>query len=169
VSSVGDGVGVGQSVLDTFGFSPSVGEAVAVGQSVAVGLGVGDAEGAAVGVGDTEGVSLGDGCSVGSCVTVGVGVGATVATGAVATWSALDTKGAFDSYKSDLPRLDQTEANRRVEDGHALETRSNVLWAVTGALAVGTVALGVFVVDWAPSKETAVVIGPGAAALRGRF
>jgi hypothetical protein len=98
-----------------------------------------------------------------------VGAGATLAVGAVATWSALDTKSAFDGFQSELPRLDQAEANRRVDDGHALETRTNVLWAVTGAFAVGTAALGVFVVDWTPSKETAMVIGPGAAALRGRF
>lgn len=98
-----------------------------------------------------------------------VGAGVTVAVGAVATWSALDTKSAFDSYQRDLPALDQAAADRRVDDGHALETRTNVLWAVTGALAIGTAALGVFVVDWTPSRETAVVVGPGAAALRGRF
>jgi hypothetical protein len=98
-----------------------------------------------------------------------VGAGATVAVGAVATWSAFDTKSAFDRYEADLPGLDQSEANRRVDDGHALETRTNVLWAVTGVLAVGTTALGVFLVDWKPSHETAVVVGPGAAAFRGRF
>lgn len=98
-----------------------------------------------------------------------VSAGATVAVGAVATWSAFDTKSAFDSYEKDLPRLGQSEANRRVDDGHALETRTNVLWAVTGVLAVGTTALGALLVDWKPSQETAVVVGPGAAAFRGRF
>jgi len=98
-----------------------------------------------------------------------VSAGATVAVGAAATWSALDTKSAFDSYEAELKNLDQAQANRRVDDGHSLETRTNVLWAVTGVLAVGTTALGVFLVDWKPSKETAVVFGPGAAAFRGRF
>lgn len=98
-----------------------------------------------------------------------VGAGATVVAGAVATWSALDTKSAFDSYESDLPRLGQAEANQRVEDGHGLETRTNVLWAVTGVLALGTTALGVFFVDWGPSKETVIAVGPGTAVLRGRF
>jgi hypothetical protein len=98
-----------------------------------------------------------------------VSAGATAAVGAVATWSAVDTKSAFDSYEKDLRGLDQAEANRRVEDGHSLETRTNVLWAVTGVLALGTTALGVFLVDWKPSKETAVTVGPGVAAFRGRF
>jgi tetratricopeptide (TPR) repeat protein len=98
-----------------------------------------------------------------------VGAGATVVVGAVATWSAFDTKSAFDSYEADLKGLNQSDANRRVDDGHALETRTNVLWAVTGVFAVGTTALGVFLVDWKPSQETAFVVGPGAAAFRGRF
>lgn len=98
-----------------------------------------------------------------------VSAGATVAIGAVAAWSAFDTKSVFDRYEAELPRLDQSEANRRVDDGHALETRTNVLWAVTGVLAVGTTALGVFLVDWKPSHETALVVGPGTAAFRGRF
>jgi hypothetical protein len=98
-----------------------------------------------------------------------VGAGATIAVGAVATWSALDTKSAFDSYAAELRNLDQAEANQRVADGHSLETRTNVLWAVTGVLAVGTTAIGVFLVDWKPSKETSVAFGPGAAAFRGRF
>lgn len=98
-----------------------------------------------------------------------VGAGLTVAAGAVTAWSALDTKSAFDSYERDLPRLGQAEANQRVDDGHGLETRTNVLLAVTGVLALGTTALGVFFVDFRPSAETAFVVGPGAAALRGRF
>jgi hypothetical protein len=65
--------------------------------------------------------------------------------------------------------LDQIEANHRVDDGHSLETRTNVLWAVTAALAAGTTALGVFFVDWRASKETGIVVGPGMAAFRGRF
>jgi tetratricopeptide (TPR) repeat protein len=98
-----------------------------------------------------------------------VGAGATVVAGAVATWSAFDTKSAFDSYQTDLPRLGQAEANQRVDDGHSLEARTNILWAFTGVLALGTTAVGVFLVDWKPSQETAITVGPGMAAFRGRF
>lgn len=95
-----------------------------------------------------------------------VGAGATAVAGAVATWSALDTKSAFDAYERDLPKFTQAEANRRVDDGHGLETRTNVLWAVTGALALGTTAVGVFLVDWKPKSESAFVVGPGTVAYR---
>lgn len=98
-----------------------------------------------------------------------VGAGTTVVVAAVATWSALDTESAFDAYGRDLPRLSQAEANERVHDGHALETRTNVLWGVTGVFALGATALGVFFVDWKPSAESAFAVGPGAVTYRGRF
>jgi hypothetical protein len=98
-----------------------------------------------------------------------VGAGAAVVAGAVTTWSALDTESAFDSYQSDLPKLSQVEANQRVDNGHSLEARTNVLLAVTGVLALGSAALGVFLVEWHPSTESALVVGPGLAAFRGHF
>ncbi len=94
--------------------------------------------------------------------------GATGALGAVTVWSALDTKSAHDDYERALPTASQAEINRRVDDGHGLETRTNVLLAVAGACALGTAALGLFVVDWGPSKARLALL-PGAVSLAGRF
>lgn len=95
--------------------------------------------------------------------------GAAVALGAVTTWSALDTKSAYDEYQRALPTASQTDVDARVAGGHSLERRTNVLLAVTGVAALGAAAVGVFVVDWGPSASTEVAVGPTGAALRTRF
>ncbi len=77
-----------------------------------------------------------------------VSAGATVVLGGVTVWSALDTQSAFDEYESDLPMLTQAQADSRVEDGHAKETRTNILLGATAVAGVATAAIGVFFVDW---------------------
>ena len=77
-----------------------------------------------------------------------VSAGATVVLGGVTVWSALDTQSAFDKYESDLPKLTQAQADSRVEDGHAKETRTNILLGATAVAGVATAAIGLFLVDW---------------------
>lgn len=85
----------------------------------------------------------------------------------VTTWSALDTQSAFDDYERDLPQLSQAEVNRRVDEGHGKEQRTNILIGATALAGVGTVVLGWWFTDWGGDAEVAV--GPRGVALRGRF
>jgi hypothetical protein len=98
-----------------------------------------------------------------------VTAGAAVALGAVTTWSALDTKSAYDDYQRALPTASQAEVDALVAHGHSLEARTNVLLAVTSVAALGAAAVGVFVVDWGPSRKAEVSLGPTGATLRTRF
>jgi hypothetical protein len=107
--------------------------------------------------------------------------GVTLALGAVATWSALDTQSAFDDYERDLPKLSQSEVNRRVAEGHDKERRTNILIGGAVIALAGTAVLGVFFVDWSGKSATAprrgsrsapgarVVVGPRGIAAIGTF
>lgn len=100
------------------------------------------------------------------------GAGLTAVLGGVTIWSALDTKTAFDDYESELPTLSQSEVDDRVAEGHRLETRTNVLIGATAIAAVGTAALGLFVVDWGGGTQgpaTGLSVGPGSVRAFGRF
>jgi len=101
-----------------------------------------------------------------------VGAGVTAVVGGVAVWSALDTRSAFDDYERDLPKLNQREADARVSDGHDKELRTNILLGASAVAAVGTAALGLFVVDWGKGKERGGVglfVGPTGFAAAGKF
>jgi tetratricopeptide (TPR) repeat protein len=96
--------------------------------------------------------------------------GVTLVLGGVTTWSALDTKSAYDDYKAALPTLTQDEIDRQVSDGHAKETRTNVLLGATALAALGSAALGVFAVNWGSSDTaSAVAVTPGGVMVRGSF
>ncbi len=98
------------------------------------------------------------------------GAGLTLVLGGVATWSALDTRSAYDDYKAALPTASQAEIDRRVSDGHGKETRTNVLLGASALAALGTAAVGVFAVNWGASEtSTTVSLTPGGVALSGRF
>jgi len=99
------------------------------------------------------------------------GVGLTAVLGGVTVWSALDTQKAFDDYERDLPKLKQAEVDARVEDGHDLERRTNLLLGATAIAAAGTAAIGLFVVDWkqGSSPRAGLVLTPGGLAAVGRF
>lgn len=76
------------------------------------------------------------------------GLGATLVVGGFATWSALDTRSAHDSYEEDLPTLTQPQIDQRVDEGHSLERRTNWLLAGTAVLGVTTGVLAALLVDW---------------------
>jgi hypothetical protein len=98
-----------------------------------------------------------------------LGIGATAVLGGVTVWSALDTQAAHDAYTRALPTASQGEVDRRVSEGHSLETRTNVLIFATGIAAVGTATLGVFFVRWKPTSASGVVANPGGLSFRGSF
>jgi hypothetical protein len=89
-----------------------------------------------------------------------LGVGATAVLGGVTIWSGLNTQAAHDDYTRALPTLSQSEVDRRVAEGHSLETRTNVFIVATGIAAVGTATLGVFFVHWKPTPTSVVVASP---------
>jgi hypothetical protein len=95
--------------------------------------------------------------------------GGTVVLTGVTVWSALDTQSAFDDYELALPRLTQSEADRRVSDGHALELRTNLLLAGSVVAAAGTAVLGIWLVDFSGGGRAQVGLAPGRVAVSGRF
>lgn len=98
--------------------------------------------------------------------------GLTLGFGVLSLWSGLDTQSAFDDYERDLPTLPQDEIDRRVDAGHAKETRTNVLFGVTTLAAAGTAVLGIWVVDWegdVGSEAGNVAVTPGGLLVRGSF
>jgi hypothetical protein len=89
---------------------------------------------------------------VGAAVTLGL-AGATTASG-------LDATSRHDEY-NDAPTADG------LADGHAAETRTNVLLGATAAAAVATAALGIFFVRWSSgdgSRAAAVTLSTTASA-----
>jgi hypothetical protein len=93
-------------------------------------------------------------------------LGLTGVMGAFAVGSGVDTLSKHSDFQAKRygPR---EEAERIKADGEAAESRTAVLIGVTSALAIGTVALGVFAVRWNGGKTAtvsgspAVVPGPG--------
>jgi hypothetical protein len=71
-----------------------------------------------------------------------VGAGATALVGGFTIASGLDTASKHDAFAQD--RSDTTLAN----EGRAADQRTTFLLVATGALALATVAVGLFVVDW---------------------
>lgn len=80
-----------------------------------------------------------------------IGFAATAAVGVGAVISGVDT---FMKH-ADFAESPSDEA---AVEGEAAQTRTNVLLAVTGGLAVVTLALGLFVVDW--DRDDDVSVGP---------
>jgi len=95
--------------------------------------------------------------------------GATVVLTGLTVWSGLDTQHALSEYERALPTATQAEADRRVEQGHARELRTNLLLTGTLVAAVGSAALGLWVVDFGHSQPATVALGAGQVCLLGRF
>ncbi|MCC6899655.1 MAG: hypothetical protein IT377_11810 [Polyangiaceae bacterium] len=99
------------------------------------------------------------------------GAGLTAVLGGVTVWSALDTQRAFDDYERDLPKSTQAEADARVAAGHDKELRTNLLIGATALAAVGTAALGLFVVDFSGKQQprAGLFLGPTGISAAGQF
>jgi hypothetical protein len=98
-----------------------------------------------------------------------VATGVTLALGGVALWSALDTLQASNDYDRDLPSLTIDEAQRRLDDGHERELRTNLLLGATGAAALTTAVIGVFITDWGMERSVGVAVMPTQLVIAGRF
>jgi hypothetical protein len=103
-------------------------------------------------------------------VVVYAGAGATVLFGALTILSGIDTQSQKDTFEAD-----RTQEN--LDAGKSKQTRTNVLLAVTGVLAVATVVTAVVLVDWSGGKSkrgasgTALRagVGPGFLTISGTF
>jgi hypothetical protein len=82
-----------------------------------------------------------------------VGAGLTAVAGGLTLWSGLETRAAYEDLKRDMPSLEPADAQRRVEDGEQLQTRTNILLAVTGVLALSTAGIAWFGVDWSATGQ----------------
>jgi hypothetical protein len=78
------------------------------------------------------------------------GTGLTVVSGALLTWSGLDTLDKRNEYEEN-PTQD------RYDDGTKLELRTNVLAATTAVLGVSTILIGAFATDWSGEGPSAQV------------
>lgn len=97
------------------------------------------------------------------------GAGATLALTGLTVWSGLDTKSAFSDYERDLPKLNQAEADERVQNGHARELRTNLLLAGSIVCGAGTAVLAIWFVDFGHQQRASIGISPNAVSLSGRF
>jgi tetratricopeptide (TPR) repeat protein len=97
------------------------------------------------------------------------GMGATVVLGGITLWSGLDTNSAHDDYERDRFRLDRSELQARLNDGHALERRTNLLLAGTLVAGAGTAVLGIWFTDFSGKPSAALGVGPGRVSLAGSF
>jgi hypothetical protein len=95
--------------------------------------------------------------------------GTTAVATALTVWSGLDTRSKFADYRKRLPSLTQAEADRRVEDGHARELRTNLLLSGSLVCAAGTAVLGIWFVDFKPTGSTKVAFGLGQMSFRTSF
>ena len=98
-----------------------------------------------------------------------VGLGASALFTGLTVWSGLDTKSAYSDYERDLPRLDLSEAEQRVSQGHSRELRTNLLLAGSLVCGAGTAALGIWFVDFSGQARAKVGLSPSAIAVSGTF
>lgn len=91
-----------------------------------------------------------------------VGAGLTVVLGGVTLWSGLDTQSAVQDFDEREASLPESEAQNLLDEGHAKETRTNILIGATSVVGVTTLVLAAFFVDWGGRghPEQAFVAGP---------
>jgi hypothetical protein len=76
------------------------------------------------------------------------GAGLTGLVGAAAVYSYVATSQAFEDFKRDLPKLTRDEAERRIDQGQSMETRTYWLLTGTAALAAATGVVAAVWTDW---------------------
>jgi hypothetical protein len=90
-------------------------------------------------------------------------LGTTVVAGGISVWSAFDTRHRHTEFvNAGCNRAPSSSCDALASDGDAAQTRTNVLLAVTGALAVTTATLGVFV-RWHGAHGESIAITPNGA------
>lgn len=91
-----------------------------------------------------------------------VGAGLTVVLGGVTLWSGLDTQSAVQEFDEREASLPESEAQMLLDEGHAKETRTNILIGATSVVGVTTLILTAFFVDWGgrDHPEQAFAAGP---------
>jgi hypothetical protein len=93
-----------------------------------------------------------------------VALGATVVAGGVTTWSALDTRSQHATFENECATHPTASCESLHSQGESAQTRTNVLLAVSGVLAVTTATAGLFVHWGGTHGETIALVpsGPGA-------
>ena len=90
------------------------------------------------------------------------GAAVTALFGFAAAVSAFDTRGKHDDYyRGGCDRLAAAGCSKTADEGMAAQHRTNVLFAVTGALAVTTAAVAIFAVRWRDRPGTLTVGASG--------
>ncbi|MEZ4228289.1 MAG: hypothetical protein R3B89_03930 [Polyangiaceae bacterium] len=91
-----------------------------------------------------------------------LGAGLTVVLGGLTLWSGLDTQNSVQEFDQREASLPESEAQTLLDEGHAKETRTNVLIGATSVVGVTTLVFAAFFVDWGASKHPthAFVSGP---------
>ena len=75
------------------------------------------------------------------------GVGLSVVSAGVSIWSSLDTKHKHDDFAS------KPSDSELADQGKSAQLRTNILWGVTGGVALATVAIGAFATRWSSNVE----------------
>jgi hypothetical protein len=93
-----------------------------------------------------------------------VALGATVVAGGLTTWSALDTRSQHETFDDQCAAHPTASCESLHSQGESAQTRTNVLLAVSGALAVTTATVGLLVHWGGAHGETVALVpsGPGA-------
>jgi hypothetical protein len=91
-----------------------------------------------------------------------VALGVTVVAGGVTTWSALDTRSQHATFDGQCTTHPTASCESLQSQGESAQTRTNVLLAVSGALAVTTATLGLLVHWGGPRGETIALAANGA-------
>jgi hypothetical protein len=91
-----------------------------------------------------------------------VGAGLVLVGAGLVTWSGLDTR-------SQKKVFDGAPTQQNLDDGRSKETRTNVILAVTGGVAVVTTVVAVFFTKWGDDAGAQVGVTPSGVVVRGAF
>jgi len=97
------------------------------------------------------------------------GAALTAVLGAATIYSGVSVQRAYDRYERDLPQLSREQAQSRLEDGHGMELRTNLLLAATGVAAVSTALVTWLWVDFKSTPTTAIALSPRGILVNTRF
>jgi hypothetical protein len=96
-------------------------------------------------------------------IAFGAGIVVTLGLGAVTAWSGIDTLDKHDAFENGDDSSEQA--------GRDAQLRTNILLGAAIAAAAGTAAIGIFAIDWSPSRKRGASqklsagLGPGSMAI----